>query len=79
MPVAGVGKRGPFSVRWKNNYLRHSGRRMGLDVYRNGAYIVTTPNDGAHTDKPPKTLTSATYKVCNVGTSTCSNEVTVTW
>jgi len=42
--------------------------------------VVTTANDGAYTDKPPKTVTSATYKVCEAGTSTCSNDVVnVTW
>ncbi|NCD17948.1 MAG: PKD domain-containing protein, partial [Actinobacteria bacterium] len=50
-----------------------------VDVFRNGSFVVTTPNDGAHTDKPPKTLTSAIYKVCEAGTSVCSNEATVTW
>lgn len=50
-----------------------------VDVYRNGALVITTLNDGAYTDKVPKTVTSATYKVCEAGTSTCSNEVTVTW
>src|SRR5574340_1196554 len=50
-----------------------------VDVYRNGAFIITTPNDGAYTDKPPKTTTSATYKVCETGTTVCSSVVTVTW
>jgi PKD repeat protein len=50
-----------------------------VDVYRTSALVTTTPNDGAYTDKPPKTVTSATYKVCEAGTSSCSNEVTVTW
>jgi subtilisin family serine protease len=50
-----------------------------VDVYRNGVKLITTLNDGAYKDKPPKTITSATYKVCDEGTTTCSNEVTVTW
>ena len=50
-----------------------------VDVYRNGVVVVVTPDDGAYTDKVPKTLSSATYKVCGAGTTTCSNEVTVTW
>lgn len=50
-----------------------------VDVYRNGALVITTPNDGFYTDKPPKTTTSATYKVCEAGTTVCSNVVTVTW
>jgi hypothetical protein len=42
--------------------------------------VVTTANDGAYTDRPPKTVTSATYTVCEAGTSTCSNDVVnVTW
>ncbi len=50
-----------------------------VDVYRNGVKLVTTLNDGAYTDKPPKTTTSAIYKICEAGTSTCSNEVTAIW
>ena len=49
-----------------------------VDVYRNGVLIVTTRNDGFQTDKiggpPPGTFT---YKVCNQGTQTCSNNATV--
>ena len=51
-----------------------------IDVYRNGALIVTTRNDGFYTDRiggpPPGTFT---YKVCNGGTNTCSNQKTVTF
>ncbi|MHB1482707.1 MAG: Ig-like domain-containing protein, partial [Bellilinea sp.] len=50
-----------------------------VDVYRNGVKTVTTANDGLYVDKPLKSLTSATYKVCEAGTTLCSNEVTVTW
>jgi hypothetical protein len=50
-----------------------------VDVYRNGVWVVTTLNDGAYTDKVSKTLTSATYKVCEAGTNVCSNEVEVSW
>jgi len=52
---------------------------VSVDVYRNGIFVTTTPNDGAYTDKPPKSLTSATYQVCESGSSNCSNEVTVNW
>jgi len=31
------------------------------------------------TDQPPRTVRSATYRVCEAGTSTCSNEATVSW
>jgi len=48
-----------------------------VNVYRN-TKVITTANDGAYTDKPGK-VNSVTYKVCNVGTSTCSDSVTVGW
>lgn len=44
-----------------------------VDVFRNGTRIVTTANDGAHTDTLAKGSTGTfTYKVCNAGTTTCS-------
>jgi serine protease len=52
---------------------------VSVDVYRNGVLVTTTPNDGAYTDKPNKSLTSATYKICETGTTVCSNDVTVSW
>src|SRR5438552_901655 len=49
-----------------------------VDVYRNGVVIATTPNDGSYTDSTGTTGRARfTYKVCEAGTSTCSNEVTV--
>lgn len=51
-----------------------------VDIYRDGTYITTTENDGTYTDGPLGKLTkSATYKVCEEGTTACSNSVTVTW
>jgi len=49
-----------------------------VDVFRNGATIVTTANDGAYTDSV-SAAGSYTYKVCNSGTATCSPDVTVTF
>jgi subtilisin len=51
-----------------------------VDVYRDGKFVVTT-NNGAYTDGPLGVGGgSATYKVCEEkSTTTCSNEVTVTW
>jgi subtilisin family serine protease len=47
-----------------------------VDVFRNGAKITTTANDGAHTDQTGVKGggMSYTYKVCEAGTNTCSNE-----
>jgi PKD repeat protein len=49
-----------------------------VDVYRDGAPIKTTANDGAYTDATNNVGGgSYTYEVCEEGTTTCSNEVTV--
>jgi PKD repeat protein len=51
-----------------------------VDVYRSGARIATTANDGAYTDNlGTKGSGSYTYKVCEAGTGTCSREVAVTF
>jgi subtilisin family serine protease len=51
-----------------------------IDIYRNGGLITTVENVGAYTDNDlGKGGGSATYHVCEAGTSTCSNEVTVIW
>jgi PKD repeat protein len=51
-----------------------------VDVYRDSAPIGTTANDGAYTDNiGQKGGGSYTYQVCESGTATCSNEVTVTF
>lgn len=51
-----------------------------VDVYRDGAVVVTTADDGAYTDSTgAKGGGSAIYKVCEAGTTTCSNEATATW
>ena len=50
------------------------------DVYRNAAKAMTTANDGSETDPiNKKGAGSYTYKVCDAGTSNCSNTVTVTF
>jgi len=50
-------------------------------VYRNNVLIVNTQNDGAYTD-PINNKGSGTYayKVCQAAsTTTCSNQVTITF
>lgn len=49
-----------------------------VDVYRNGTVVATTANDGAYTDATSNRGGNATYthKVCEAGTTTCSNEST---
>jgi hypothetical protein len=50
-----------------------------IDVFRDGTLIVTVPNTGSYTDSigVRRGNVRYTYKVCEAGTSTCSNEVTV--
>ena len=51
-----------------------------VDVHRDGVIVFTTVNDGSETD--PIDLRgsgSYVYQVCEAGTSTCSEEVTVTF
>lgn len=52
-----------------------------VDVYRNGGKIWTTPNTGSYTDSiNNRGSGSYTYKVCESGgTTTCSNDATVTF
>lgn len=63
----------------KNVDLAWSGAgSANVDIFRDGAPIITTPNDGAHTDSIGKvSQKSFTYQVCEAGTPTCSNTVTV--
>jgi hypothetical protein len=49
-----------------------------IDVYRNGALIVTTPNNGSYTDSTGDTGRARyTYRVCEAGSTTCSNDARV--
>lgn len=51
-----------------------------VDVYRDGALLTTTADDGAYTDNiDQRGGGSYTYQVCEAGTSTCSSTVTVTF
>jgi serine protease len=60
--------------------LTWSGATGGsVDIFRNNTKI-TTDNDGAHTDViGGRGGGSYTYKLCEAGTTTCSNEVTVSF
>jgi aqualysin 1 len=79
----------PFTLT-AQGYIRGNRRRADLswsgatganvDVYRNNVRITTTTNDGFHTDIiGGRDAGTFTYRVCNAGTSTCSNNSTVTF
>jgi hypothetical protein len=49
-----------------------------VDVFRNGIRIITTENDGHYGNSRSFTGPATyVYKVCQAGTTTCSNEATV--
>jgi subtilisin family serine protease len=51
-----------------------------VDIYRNGVVITVTANDGVHRDNIDRRGGGTyTYKVCEAGTATCSNEATITF
>ncbi|WP_394129455.1 S8 family serine peptidase [Shewanella maritima] len=51
-----------------------------VDIYRNNSLITTTVNDGAYTDTiSTKGGGTYTYKVCEVSSTTCSSDTTVTF
>ena len=51
-----------------------------IDVYRNNTVVTTTANDGAYKDSTGETgRADYAYKICEAGTQTCSNEVTVSF
>lgn len=47
------------------------------DIYRNGSRMTTQNNTGSYTDSPNGRGGSFTYKVCVAGTSTCTNDASV--
>jgi hypothetical protein len=52
---------------------------VNVDIYRNGSKITATANDGSYADHIDKRGKGTyVYQVCVEGTSTCSNEATVT-
>lgn len=69
-----------YKVKGRHNVdLSWSGATStNVDVYRDGSVITTTANDGAYTDATNnRGGASYTYQVCEAGTSTCSDTVTV--
>lgn len=58
--------------------LTWSGATTAVDIYRNGALITTTANDGSYTDATGgRGSATYVYKICETGAGICSDEVTV--
>lgn len=66
---------------WQKADLQWRGATSkNVDVYRNSTLIVTTRNDGQHTDRINRDNGgSYTYQICEENTSICSSQVTVTF
>ncbi len=50
-----------------------------VDVYRNGSLVTTTANDGSHSDFVGTASGTYTHRVCEAGTSNCSNTTSTTF
>ncbi|GHA82808.1 S8 family serine peptidase [Cognatilysobacter bugurensis] len=63
------------------NRLAWSGGDVAVDVFRNGGKVASSINNtGAYTDSlRVRGSGSVTYKVCNAGTASCSNQVSVSY
>jgi subtilisin family serine protease len=62
--------------RWATD-LSWSGNTGSVDIYRNGAYLRRVSGSSFTDQTSNRGGGSLTYQVCEAGTSTCSNEVTV--
>lgn len=69
-PQASTAQEITYLLRWTG------ATAASVDIYRNGVKIRTTANDGSDLDRVRRGTTK--YKVCNVGTTVCSPDVTVT-
>jgi subtilisin family serine protease len=58
--------------------LTWSGATGSVDVFRNNSRIATV-STSSYADNLGKTTGTLTYRVCAAGTSTCSNNVTITY
>jgi PKD repeat protein len=59
--------------------LSWSGTNGSTDVYRNNSKIPPAVSGTTYKDNLGRGSGTQTYKVCNAGTTTCSNQVTVTY
>ena len=66
--------------RWTADLTWSGAGSSSVDVYRDGAKVATTANDGAYTDATDnRGGGSSAYRVCEAGTTTCSNQATAVY
>jgi PKD repeat protein len=80
-PLTGLTARGTKQKGVQKVELSWNGASgTGYDVYRDGQRIVAGISGTAYTDNPTRNrLGSYAYKVCRTGTSTCTNQATVSF
>jgi subtilisin family serine protease len=80
-PASSISLSVRMSKRNGNNFanLAWSGATSTVDIFRNGTRIVSGATGTSYVDSLGKGGGTRTYQVCNAGTSTCSNSVTVTY
>ncbi|MBA4158545.1 MAG: S8 family serine peptidase [Gemmatimonadetes bacterium] len=78
-PIALSGTGSKVQGRWRADLSwTPAGTSTNIDVFRNGSKIATATNNGSFVDQTNfRGGGSLTYKVCEAGTSTCSNEITI--
>ena len=63
--------------KWTTDLSWSGASGTNVDIYRDGAFLTTTANDGAYTDATNfKGGGSLTYQVCETGGGACSNTAT---
>ena len=66
--------------RWIADLAWSGATGANVEVWRNGVLRTTTANDGAYSDNLGKRPRGTyTYRVCQVGTSTCSGDASVSF
>jgi subtilisin family serine protease len=64
--------------RWRADLSWTGSSATSIDVFREGSRIATVSNSGSYTDQTNfRGGGSLTYQVCEAGTGTCSNSVTI--
>jgi hypothetical protein len=69
-----------FKVKGINHVgLSWTGTTAAVDVFRDNQYISTTSTGSYDDNLASRGAGTATYRVCEAGTSTCSGDVTMVW
>jgi subtilisin family serine protease len=66
--------------RWVADLSWSGATSVQVDIYREGSVLITTSNSGSYTDRTNfRGGGTLTYRVCETGTTTCSNDITLVY